>query len=635
MPHPPTAPRPPNARASPRARRWSTRPVGEAAEAAEEEAGPSSRHDRALAPLASSAAPDAAPDPAERLQALYREYQGVLRPAEMRAAAAEAIGDLGPLWLENPALALQLQRLAAGGRTAASRRRRRAFGATSRVVPLPVTSAVDIEAPAEAPAITAAEAARDGALHSADDHRRSQAAPIDSVALCNMLRLGAKAPRSTQVVSFESSNPDGERDAAVASTSDFHPSAATLRKRRAGPGRPGGSAPGGTFADAPDAAQPHAAGVRRGAALPASQLSLRLRRRSRSGSCCSSDRLADGDGDGPSTSGRGGNDGGSAPPSPATSQRAARWLPWTSRRALLAAGPRGEGQEDGAPPPAGGDAMLFAMADPMVSTAKIRNRRLSALAPGQVNGTMDGSNSGRVTNGSTATSGNANGATLAHASSKSLGAHQMQSLQSKQSTDLGGHVERSGTGQLSLGRSGVDDDARSDISANSMISTVSQMQLLGKSFGIFTADNAARSWAYQFVTHKNFDRFFLFIILVNCVQMAMERPALQPGSQEWDALHYVDLACTILFCAEVIIKVFAFTFKLYISSVSVPRPCAPASYLFSFHVSRLDWLAHKRHHPLLRWPGASLACGALLRDGLTLASPAGRAFAPLLAPPFS
>jgi hypothetical protein len=109
------------------------------------------------------------------------------------------------------------------------------------------------------------------------------------------------------------------------------------------------------------------------------------------------------------------------------------------------------------------------------------------------------------------------------------------------------------------------DAGQSDASGASGMSAASTVvPLTGKSFFIFSDTNELRFRTFALVTNKWFDRLMVLVILVNCVEMAMERPALDPDSAESDALHYIDMACTIIFCVEAGLKIFAFSFTVYI-----------------------------------------------------------------------
>jgi hypothetical protein len=112
---------------------------------------------------------------------------------------------------------------------------------------------------------------------------------------------------------------------------------------------------------------------------------------------------------------------------------------------------------------------------------------------------------------------------------------------------------------------GDDDDAHSESSVLSgMSAATTVVPLTGRSLFFFSDSNELRFRAFALVTHKWFDRFMVLVILVNCVEMAMERPALDPDSTEAFVLRNIDLACTILFCMEAGLKIFAFSFTVYL-----------------------------------------------------------------------
>jgi hypothetical protein len=51
------------------------------------------------------------------------------------------------------------------------------------------------------------------------------------------------------------------------------------------------------------------------------------------------------------------------------------------------------------------------------------------------------------------------------------------------------------------------------------------------------------------------------IIIFNCVAMAVERPAIEEGSQEADVLASLDIAFTVIFAVEALLKITVFSFK--------------------------------------------------------------------------
>jgi hypothetical protein len=49
------------------------------------------------------------------------------------------------------------------------------------------------------------------------------------------------------------------------------------------------------------------------------------------------------------------------------------------------------------------------------------------------------------------------------------------------------------------------------------------------------------------------------------MQMAMETPQMDPGDPKTKVLRWIDVSTTIVFWAEVVLKIVAFSFKAYIS----------------------------------------------------------------------
>jgi hypothetical protein len=88
--------------------------------------------------------------------------------------------------------------------------------------------------------------------------------------------------------------------------------------------------------------------------------------------------------------------------------------------------------------------------------------------------------------------------------------------------------------------------------------------LEGLTFFSVPADNPVRVLVYRLVCRKEFDYFMTFCIMLSCIEMAMERPSLDLDSMEARVMAYLDYALTAMFGLEVLLKVFAFTFKRYI-----------------------------------------------------------------------
>lgn len=51
------------------------------------------------------------------------------------------------------------------------------------------------------------------------------------------------------------------------------------------------------------------------------------------------------------------------------------------------------------------------------------------------------------------------------------------------------------------------------------------------------------------------------VILVNCVAMGYERPALAEDSVDVAVLKYLDIAFTVIFGVEALLKILAFSFR--------------------------------------------------------------------------
>lgn len=62
--------------------------------------------------------------------------------------------------------------------------------------------------------------------------------------------------------------------------------------------------------------------------------------------------------------------------------------------------------------------------------------------------------------------------------------------------------------------------------------------LSGTSLWLLSEDSLLRLWLYDFVTHKGFDYFMFFLILLNCITMAYEYPRMDPNAIDTKVLHW-------------------------------------------------------------------------------------------------
>ncbi|KAL6748527.1 Ion transport protein-domain-containing protein [Haematococcus lacustris] len=90
----------------------------------------------------------------------------------------------------------------------------------------------------------------------------------------------------------------------------------------------------------------------------------------------------------------------------------------------------------------------------------------------------------------------------------------------------------------------------------------------GQSFWIFDEDHPVRVWVYDRITTKWYDYVMITLIAWNCLGMAMESPFIEPGSPLALYIYWSDVAFTIVFGLEVLVKSFAFTFNLYIREIT-------------------------------------------------------------------
>ncbi|XP_054616531.1 voltage-dependent T-type calcium channel subunit alpha-1H-like isoform X2 [Dunckerocampus dactyliophorus] len=77
---------------------------------------------------------------------------------------------------------------------------------------------------------------------------------------------------------------------------------------------------------------------------------------------------------------------------------------------------------------------------------------------------------------------------------------------------------------------------------------------------LFSPENPFRVWCQSVSSHKMFDHVVLVFIFLNCITIALERPNIQPNSTERVFLRVSNYVFTVIFLAEMAIKVVALGF---------------------------------------------------------------------------
>ncbi|XP_075310983.1 voltage-dependent T-type calcium channel subunit alpha-1H [Odontesthes bonariensis] len=77
---------------------------------------------------------------------------------------------------------------------------------------------------------------------------------------------------------------------------------------------------------------------------------------------------------------------------------------------------------------------------------------------------------------------------------------------------------------------------------------------------LFSPESLLRAWCQSVISHKLFDHVVLVFIFLNCITIALERPDIQPHSTERVFLSVSNYVFTVIFLAEMAIKVVALGF---------------------------------------------------------------------------
>ncbi|XP_045075163.1 voltage-dependent T-type calcium channel subunit alpha-1H-like [Coregonus clupeaformis] len=77
---------------------------------------------------------------------------------------------------------------------------------------------------------------------------------------------------------------------------------------------------------------------------------------------------------------------------------------------------------------------------------------------------------------------------------------------------------------------------------------------------LFSPQNSFRVWGKGLISHKMFDHVVLVFIFLNCITIALERPGIQPHSTERVFLSVSNYVFTLIFLAEMTVKIVALGF---------------------------------------------------------------------------
>jgi Ca2+-binding EF-hand superfamily protein len=83
---------------------------------------------------------------------------------------------------------------------------------------------------------------------------------------------------------------------------------------------------------------------------------------------------------------------------------------------------------------------------------------------------------------------------------------------------------------------------------------------MNKSCGIFSTDSKFRDVCTRISESRRTDQFILFLIVANCVTMAMDHPGVDPDSDMRLILNYIDFVFTVLFTVEMCVHIVAIGF---------------------------------------------------------------------------
>ncbi len=84
------------------------------------------------------------------------------------------------------------------------------------------------------------------------------------------------------------------------------------------------------------------------------------------------------------------------------------------------------------------------------------------------------------------------------------------------------------------------------------------INLEGRTLNMFGPENKFRMLIAELVQMKFFDTFIIILITCSTITLALEKPLNDPDSDYNNALYYCDLAFSICFGVECLLKIIAF-----------------------------------------------------------------------------
>jgi voltage-dependent calcium channel L type alpha-1D len=86
--------------------------------------------------------------------------------------------------------------------------------------------------------------------------------------------------------------------------------------------------------------------------------------------------------------------------------------------------------------------------------------------------------------------------------------------------------------------------------------------LEGRAFGIIDKNNSFRRVMFRIVTNKYFDYFIIVMIVLSAVQLSLDSPLDDPHSTMKKSLFWIDVATTVVFILEALMKNLTYGFLM-------------------------------------------------------------------------
>jgi Ion transport protein len=84
--------------------------------------------------------------------------------------------------------------------------------------------------------------------------------------------------------------------------------------------------------------------------------------------------------------------------------------------------------------------------------------------------------------------------------------------------------------------------------------------VVGRSLSYIPEDSKVRMFIHKMLTNPIFDYFIIMVIITSSIQLALDKPNLNPNSKEKTVLYWIDISAILIFTLEFSFKTIAYGF---------------------------------------------------------------------------